>query len=93
VIAFNRLFKRTRDRRGYAGSVKASWINIAFSYHGLKKLTAEADAFTGPSFKSGVVAQSGAATRAPRTPKGMSATGSSASPRTAPTCRPIFRTT
>src|SRR5262245_48236739 len=27
VIAFNRLFKWTSDRRGYRGSVKASWIN------------------------------------------------------------------
>src|SRR5918911_1571359 len=26
VIAFNRLFKRTRDRRGYSGTVKATWI-------------------------------------------------------------------
>jgi len=58
VIAFNRLFKRTRDRRGYSGSVKASWINIAFSHAGLKKLTGEADAFTDTSFRSGVVAQS-----------------------------------
>jgi Dyp-type peroxidase family len=60
VIAFNRLFKRTRDRRGYSGSVKASWINIAFSHAGLAKLTAEADAFVDPSFRTGVVAQSAA---------------------------------
>jgi Dyp-type peroxidase family len=60
VIAFNRLFKRTRDRRGYSGSVKASWINIAFSYAGLAKLTNDADAFADASFKSGVVAQSAA---------------------------------
>ena len=39
MIAFNRLFKRTSDRRGYRGSVKASWINIAFSHAGLAKLT------------------------------------------------------
>src|SRR5207247_1779609 len=45
VIAFNRLFKRTRDRRGYSGSVKASWINVAFSHAGLTKLTTDADAF------------------------------------------------
>jgi Dyp-type peroxidase family len=60
VIAFNRLFKRTRDRRGYSGSVKASWINIAFSHAALAQLTADADSFTDSSFKSGVVAQSAA---------------------------------
>jgi Dyp-type peroxidase family len=60
VISFNRLFKRTRDRRGYTGSVKASWINIAFSHAGLSKLTVEADAFTDASFRSGVAAQSAA---------------------------------
>jgi Dyp-type peroxidase family len=58
VIAFNRLFKRTRDRRGYSGSVKASWINVAFSHPGLAKLTTDADAFTDPSFKNGAFAQS-----------------------------------
>jgi Dyp-type peroxidase family len=58
VIAFNRLFKRTRDRRGYSGSVKASWINIAFSHAALAKLTSDADAFADTSFKTGMVAQS-----------------------------------
>ena len=60
VFAFNRLFKRTRDRRGYSGSVKASWINIAFSHAGLAKLTDDADAFADASFKTGMVAQSAA---------------------------------
>jgi Dyp-type peroxidase family len=60
VFAFNRLFKRMRDRRGYSGSVKASWINIAFSYAGLAKLTSDADAFADASFKTGMVAQSAA---------------------------------
>src|SRR5918911_5125283 len=60
VIAFNRLFKRTRDRRGYSGSVKASWINIAFTHAALAKLTDDADAFADASFRSGVVAQSAA---------------------------------
>ena len=60
VIAFNRLFKRTSDRRRYRGSVKASWINIAFSHAGLAKLTDDADAFADGSFLSGVVPQSAA---------------------------------
>src|SRR5947209_4820978 len=45
VLAFNRLFKRTSDRRGYSGSVKATWINIAFSHAALAKLTNDADTF------------------------------------------------
>jgi Dyp-type peroxidase family len=60
VFAFNRLFKRTRDRRGYSGAVKASWINIAFSHAGLARLTSDADAFADPSFRTGMVAQSAA---------------------------------
>jgi Dyp-type peroxidase family len=60
VIAFNRLYKRTRDRRGYSSSVRARWINIAFSHAGLAKLTPDADAFADESFRSGVVAQSAA---------------------------------
>src|SRR5918911_341948 len=60
VLAFNRLFKRTRDRRGYSGSVRASWINVAFSYAALAKLTDDADAFADASFKTGMVAQSAA---------------------------------
>lgn len=60
VVAFNRLFKLTRDQRGYSGTVKASWINIAFSHAALSKLTADADAFADASFKTGAVAQSAA---------------------------------
>jgi Dyp-type peroxidase family len=60
VIAFNRLFKSTRRRRRYSGSVRATWINIAFTHAGLAKLTGEADQFTDTSFRSGMVAQSAA---------------------------------
>jgi len=60
VIAFNRLFKSTRRRRHYSGSVRASWINVAFTHAGLAKLTDEADQFADASFRSGVVAQSAA---------------------------------
>src|SRR5438067_3026066 len=58
VLAFNRLFKRTRDRRGYSGTVKASWINIAFTHAALAKLSDDADAFADHSFRTGIVPQS-----------------------------------
>src|SRR5262249_48956642 len=39
VLAFNRLFKQIRFRRSVDNSaVKSTWMNIAFSYAGLKKL-------------------------------------------------------
>src|SRR5919198_4098097 len=60
VLAFNRLFKRTRDRRGYSGTVRASWINIAFSYAALAKLTTDAEGFADTSFRTGIVPQSAA---------------------------------
>jgi Dyp-type peroxidase family len=60
VLAFNRLFKRARDRRGYSGTVKASWINVAFSHAALAKLTADADGFADRSFRTGIVPQSAA---------------------------------
>src|ERR671934_476277 len=60
VLSFNRLFKRARDRRGYSGTVKATWINIAFSHAALAKLTDDADAFADASFRTGIVPQSAA---------------------------------
>ncbi|MCW5315334.1 Dyp-type peroxidase [Nostoc sp. KVJ3] len=57
VIAFNRLFKSSRQRRGREGAVKATWVNIAFSFEGLKKLTNDADSFTDTSFKAGLAAK------------------------------------
>ncbi|MBW4594094.1 MAG: Dyp-type peroxidase [Brasilonema angustatum HA4187-MV1] len=57
VIAFNRIFKATRKRRGREGSVKATWVNVAFSFEGLKKLTKDADAFTDKAFKAGLAAR------------------------------------
>jgi Dyp-type peroxidase family len=56
VIAFNRLFKQVSARR-HRGSVKASWINIAFSYAGLTKLTKDAGEFTDNAFRTGLVAR------------------------------------
>lgn len=57
VIAFNRLFKATRKRRGREGALKATWVNIAFSFEGLTKLTDDANAFTDESFKAGLKAR------------------------------------
>ncbi len=55
VLKFNRLFKETRKRRcGKEGTVRSTFINIAFSYQGLKKLTPDADQFTDEAFKAGL---------------------------------------
>jgi Dyp-type peroxidase family len=55
VLQFNRLFKETRQRRhGREGTVRSTFINIGFSFEGLKKLTAEAEQFTDESFKAGL---------------------------------------
>lgn len=60
VIAFNRLFKSVRTRRGReTNTVKATWINIAFSQPGLAKLTKDAT-FNDQSFMSGLASQSAA---------------------------------
>ena len=57
VLAFNRLFKRTRSR----GALKATWVNLAFSSAGLAKLTSEAQVslFADPSFRGGLVGRPG----------------------------------
>ena len=55
VIEFNQLFKATRDRRqGQEGTVRATFINIGFTFDGLKKLTPDADQFTDAAFKEGL---------------------------------------
>ena len=38
VIAFNKLFKLIRAKKGMEGVVKATWTNIAFTYSGLQAL-------------------------------------------------------
>jgi Dyp-type peroxidase family len=55
VLAFNRLFKRIGDRRGQSGTVKATWINVAFSFAGLRKLREDAEHFSDPLFRSGLI--------------------------------------
>jgi Dyp-type peroxidase family len=58
VLAFNRLFKQVRDRRGHSETLKSAWINIAFSFAGLEKLRkGDAELFADPSFRSGLVGQ------------------------------------
>jgi Dyp-type peroxidase family len=55
VIKFNQLFKSTTKRRhGKEGTVRATFINIAFTYDGLKQLTPDADQFTDAAFKDGL---------------------------------------
>jgi Dyp-type peroxidase family len=58
VLAFNRLFKAVRRRRRCEGAVKATWVNIAFSYRALTLLAKDADKFKDESFKAGMAAQS-----------------------------------
>jgi Dyp-type peroxidase family len=54
VWDFNRLFGQVKLRRGFEGTVKATWINIAFSYSGLEKLVGqEVDQFTDEAFRNG----------------------------------------
>jgi Dyp-type peroxidase family len=57
VLAFNRLFKQVRNRRGYSGTLNSTWINVAFSYAGLAKLRDDAVLFADRSFRSGLVGQ------------------------------------
>lgn len=60
VIAFNNLFKRVKGRRhGKEGVVKATWINVAFTFSGLQVLgadPADLDAFP-DDFRQGPAAR------------------------------------
>ncbi len=61
VLAFNRLFKEIRTRRKReSNTVKATWINIAFSYEGIRALVGaiEAHKFKDHAFKAGLAARS-----------------------------------
>ena len=62
VLAFNRLFKEIRTRRkSESSAVKATWINIAFSFEGLVALlglTQTVYRFKDRAFKSGLAARS-----------------------------------
>lgn len=55
VLAFNDLFKRIRARRRVdSRTVEATWINIAFSYRALARLTPDAARFKDAAFKEGL---------------------------------------
>lgn len=62
VLAFNRLFKAIRTRRqSEPTGVKATWLNIAFSYAGLQKLVPDslaAEDFEDEAFREGLAARS-----------------------------------
>jgi Dyp-type peroxidase family len=58
VLAFNRLFKAIRSRRGESRTIEATWINIALSYHALTLLADDATDFTDAAFKQGLAARS-----------------------------------
>lgn len=58
VLAFNRLFKEIRKRRGESRTVQATWINIALSFNALKHLRNDAEDFTDEAFKQGLAERS-----------------------------------
>ncbi len=66
VIAFNRLFKAVRSRRKREGTVKATWINIAFTHFGFEVLQSAGDLsellqddFVDKAFVEGLASRSG----------------------------------
>jgi len=61
VLAFRRMYRSQRYRRGRKKThLYATWVNIAFSYPGIRKLRGakEADAFGEESFRQGLAARS-----------------------------------
>lgn len=58
VLAFNRLFKHVVNRRGYPGTLKSTWMSVAFSFAGLAKLSKDAALFADRSFQGGWVKRS-----------------------------------
>lgn len=60
VLQFNRLFKMIRSRRKVESrTVLSTWLNVAFSFKGLKKLDQrETDKFRDEAFRKGLAARS-----------------------------------
>lgn len=62
VLGFNRLYKSIRFQEGReTGTVKATWINVAFSFAGLKKLETpdlRLDDFRDEAFRAGMLKRS-----------------------------------
>ncbi|GAC1394477.1 MAG: Dyp-type peroxidase [Ktedonobacteraceae bacterium] len=62
VLLFNRLYRSLRSRRQQnPHGMVATWVNIAFTYEGIQKLTSEAEAnkFQDTSFRLGLSKRSG----------------------------------
>ena len=58
VLGFNRLFKLIRSRRkAETRTVQATWVNIAFSFEMLRRLSPDADEFTDEAFREGMAAR------------------------------------
>ena len=59
VLHFNRLFKELRTRRGIeTRAVMATWINLAFSSAGLRKITPDTESFIDEAFRQGLAKRS-----------------------------------
>src|SRR5215468_6202668 len=59
VLQFNRLFKLIRSRRKVESrTVLSTWMNMAFSFKGLKKLNKDAAKFRDEGFKAGLAKRS-----------------------------------
>jgi Dyp-type peroxidase family len=60
VLSFNRLFKSIRSRRGVeTHTVSATWLNVAFSFAGLRKLDrTQAELFEDEAFREGLAKRS-----------------------------------
>lgn len=58
VIAFNRLFKATRQRRGGEGTVKSTWMGLALSHKLLDRLTQGDAEFADRAFTEGLAKRS-----------------------------------
>jgi Dyp-type peroxidase family len=59
VLAFNRLFKTTRQRRGTEGSVKSTWMSLSLSSKLIRQLVDDAK-FADQAFTEGLAARSAA---------------------------------
>jgi Dyp-type peroxidase family len=71
VLAFNDLFRRLRSRRGMdPQGLAATWVNVAFSAAGLRKLmpAEEVDAIPDEAFQLGMLARAEAILHDPATP-------------------------
>src|SRR3981189_2392562 len=58
VLAFSKLFKEARVRRGREGTVKSTWMGISLSYRLLHSLTEDAAQFTDKAFRQDLTERS-----------------------------------